>query len=72
MNVIEEQFNNATDALNTLQSCLESVSVLIYQEQNIIRNIRWLPLRDSFASFLSKDRGKEYTKVLKWQLSFST
>lgn len=72
MNVIEKQFNNATDALNNLQSCLEEVSMLICQEQNITCNIRWLPLHDSFASFLSKDRRKEYTKVLKWQRSFST
>lgn len=69
MNVIEKQFNNATDALNNLQSCLEEVSMLICQEQNITCNIRWLPLHDSFASFLSKDRRKEYTKVLKWQRS---
>lgn len=40
MNVTEKQFNNATDALNNLQSCLEKVTVLIYQEQNIICNIQ--------------------------------
>lgn len=40
MNVIEKQFSNATDALNNLQSCLEKVTVLIYQEQNIIYNIQ--------------------------------
>lgn len=31
MNVLEKQFSSATDGLNNLQSCLEEVSVLIYQ-----------------------------------------
>lgn len=72
MNVIEKQFNNATDTVNNLQSRLEEVSALIYQEQNIICNIQWLPFCDSFASFLSEGRGKEHTKVLKLQLSLHT
>ena len=72
MNVAEKQFNTTTNALNNLHSRLEEVSALIYQEQSITCNIRWPPLLDSFASFLSKDRGKEYTKVLKWQLFFSS
>lgn len=72
MNVTEKQFNNATDALNNLQKHLEEVSVLIYQEQNIICNIHWLSLHSSFASFLSKGIGKKYTEALKQQLSFGS